>query len=97
MVLHQLLLSKSLSQDGYNGSVALPLSDQQQKATIASRGHVLRTTRLWHPCRHSQADTTVDRGEANAPSTQLAKFGLPPLFGFKPSPLMSGPLIMGEV
>ena len=52
---------------------------------------------LQHACRRSQADTTVDRGEANAPLTPFAGFGSPPLFGFTPSPSMSGSPITGEV
>ena len=59
---------------------------RHRKARSTSQGHVTRTTLLRHPCRRSQADTTVDRGEANAPLTPFAGFGSPPLFGFMLSP-----------
>jgi len=78
------VLSSALSLQARNWfqwrSVAPPLHDQQRKARSTSRGHTTRTTLLRRACRRSQADTTVDRGETNAPLTPFAGSSLFPLF-----------------
>lgn len=58
------------------GGIALTINSEGRDP----RFEAIPPTLLRHLCRRSQADTTVDRGETNAPLTSFAGSGRPPLF-----------------
>jgi hypothetical protein len=95
MGLTQLLSPSKRSMECCANPAPSPRSTAKVEIHVSRPYH--RTTLLRHPCWRSQADTTVDRGEVNAPLTPFAGSGSRPLFGFMLSPSMSGHLITAEV